>query len=153
MYLEEVRREDPGRFADRGAEGINLGPAIDANTSAYKIYLIKEKVIRITNQVKFDESFFPMKEAALWRMPRITDEIFETEDAFPPEEGEYTVSYDTSLLDGGFTLISRDSENGTYTCRSNDFPRCKFVMTDEQHQAHFYSLADAAGARVKCVRL
>ena len=50
MYLEEVRREDPGRFADRGAEGIK---AIDANTSAYKIYLIKEKVIRITNQVKF----------------------------------------------------------------------------------------------------
>ena len=86
-------------------------------------------------------------------MPRLTDEIFEIEDALPPEEGEYTVSYDTSLLDGGFTLISRDSENGTYTCRSNDFPRCKFVMTDEQHQAHFYSLADAAGARVKCVRL
>jgi hypothetical protein len=70
-----VRREGPGRFADRGAEGINLGSAIDANTSAYKVYLIKEKVIRITNQVKFDESYFPMMEAALRRMPRITDEI------------------------------------------------------------------------------
>jgi len=68
---------------------------------------------------------------------------------FSPEEGGYTVSYDTSLLDGGFTVISRDSENGTYTCRSNDFPRCKFVMTDEQHQAHIYSLADAAGAQVR----
>ena len=30
MYLEDVRREEPGGFADRGAEGINLGSAIDA---------------------------------------------------------------------------------------------------------------------------
>ena len=49
MYLEDVRREEPGRFADRGAEGINLGPAIDASTSAYKIYLINDKAIKITN--------------------------------------------------------------------------------------------------------
>ncbi len=28
------------------------------------------------------------------------DEIFETEGVFPPEEGEYTVSYDTSFLMG-----------------------------------------------------
>ena len=47
MYLEDVRREEPGRFADRGAEGINLGPAINANTSAYKIYIIKDKVIKL----------------------------------------------------------------------------------------------------------
>ena len=50
MYLEDVRREEPGRFADRSAVGINLGPAIDANTSAHKIYLIKDKVIKITNE-------------------------------------------------------------------------------------------------------
>ncbi len=51
MYLEDVRRGEPGRFADRGAEGINLGPAIDANASAYKIYLIKDKFIKVTNQI------------------------------------------------------------------------------------------------------
>ena len=66
-------------------------------------------------------------------MPGLMDEIFETEDEFPPEEGEYTVSYDTSLIAGGIKLDSRNSENGTYNCRSIDFPRCKFVMTDEQH--------------------
>ncbi len=54
MYLEPVRRDGPGRFADRGVEGINLGQAIDQNISAYKIYLIKERTIRITNQVSFD---------------------------------------------------------------------------------------------------
>jgi hypothetical protein len=149
MYLEEARREDPGRFADRGVEGINLGPAIDANTSAHKVYLIKEKVIRITNQVKFDESYFPMKEAAMRKTPRIMDEVFETEDEFPPEEGDYTVSYDTSLIAGGIKIDSRNSENGTYNCRSIHFPRCKFVMTDEQHQAYIYSLADAVGDQVR----
>ena len=63
--------------------------------------LIKDKVIKITNQVKFDGSYFPMKEEDMRRMPRIVNEIIETDDAFPPEEGVYTVSYDTSLLDGG----------------------------------------------------
>ncbi len=37
--------------------------AIDQNTSAYKIYIAKDKVMRITNQVKFDQSYFQMKEA------------------------------------------------------------------------------------------
>ena len=59
MYLEPVRRDGPGRFADRGVEGINLGQAIDQNISAYKIYLIKERTIKITNQVAFDEEYFP----------------------------------------------------------------------------------------------
>jgi hypothetical protein len=45
--------------------------AIDQNTSAYKIYIAKDKVMRITNQVKFDQSYFQMKEAAMRRMPRI----------------------------------------------------------------------------------
>ena len=33
-YLEPVRRDGPGRFADRRVEGINLGQAIDQNISA-----------------------------------------------------------------------------------------------------------------------
>ena len=84
IYLEDVRREEPGRFADRGVEGINLGLAIDQNTSAYTIYITKHKTIKITNQLKFDESYSPMKEAAMKRMPRILDEAVETENAFPP---------------------------------------------------------------------
>ena len=56
MYLENLRRDGPGRFADRGVEGINLGLgrlAIEKNTSGYKIYIPKERVIRVNNQVTF----------------------------------------------------------------------------------------------------
>ena len=50
MYLVPERREGPGKLADRAAEGINLGLAIDQNTSGYKIYFPKEQTIKITNQ-------------------------------------------------------------------------------------------------------
>ena len=94
MYLEPVRRDGPGRFADRGVEGINLGIAIDQNISAYKIFLIKERVIKVTNQVTFDEDYFPMKAAAISKSPQVAEEPITTEDAFPPEDGRYMVSFD-----------------------------------------------------------
>ena len=100
MYLEPVRRGGPGRFADRGVEGINLGLANDQNISAYKIYLIKERTIKITNQVNFDESYFPMKEITEARIPRVVEDPVTTEDSFPPEDGTYLVSFDFHLLDG-----------------------------------------------------
>ena len=59
MYLEDVQRDGQGKLADRAAEGINLGLAIDQNTSGYKIYFPKERTFKITNQVRFDESIFP----------------------------------------------------------------------------------------------
>ena len=90
MYLELVRRDGPGRFADRRVEGINLGLfAINQNISAYKIYLIKERTIKITNQVNFDESYFPMKEIAEARIPLVVEKPVTTEDSFPPEDGTY----------------------------------------------------------------
>ena len=58
MYLEDIRRDSPGKLADRAADGINLALAIDQNTSGYKIYFPKERTIKITNQVRFDESIF-----------------------------------------------------------------------------------------------
>ena len=48
MYLEDVRRDGPGKLADRAAERINFGLAIDQNTSGYKIYFPKERTIKIT---------------------------------------------------------------------------------------------------------
>jgi hypothetical protein len=134
MYLEDVRREESGRFADRGVKGINLGLAIDQNTSAYKIYIIKDKTIRITNHVKFDESYFPVKEAAMRRMPCIADEAIETQDAFPPEEGTYLVSFGFQLLEAGFKVEMYDRAAGMYTCTPRDFPRCRIMITDAQHQ-------------------
>ena len=40
----------------------------------------------------------------------IVDEVVVTDDAFPPEDGVYTVNYDTALLDGGFKVSKYDSE-------------------------------------------
>jgi len=148
MYLEDARRDGPGRFADRGAEGINLGLAIDQNTSGYKIYLPKEKVIRVTNQVTFDESYFPMKEAATARLPRTVDPVFETEDAFPPEEGNYLVSYDFHLLDPGFSVERFDSSTMTYTCIPRDFPRCRIVTTEAQYQELIDAMTERARTQV-----
>ena len=83
MYLEDVRRDGPGKLADRAAEGINLGLAIDQNTSGYKIYFPKDKSIRITNQVRFDESIFPMKDAIKARQPIVVEDPVATFDDFP----------------------------------------------------------------------
>ncbi len=49
MYPKDVRRDGPGKLADRAEEGINLGLVIDQNTSGYKIYFPKERNIKITN--------------------------------------------------------------------------------------------------------
>ncbi len=55
-----------------------------------------------------------------------------------------SVSYDTSLLDGGFKVIKHDSEKEIYTCIPNEFTR--FFMIEEQHQAQLHALANTARA-------
>ncbi len=54
MYDEMVRAISRGKLANRTAEGINLWLAIDQNTSGYNIYFLKERTIKISNQVTFD---------------------------------------------------------------------------------------------------
>ena len=114
MYLEDVRRDGPGKLADRAAEGINLGLAIDQNTSGYKIFFPKERTIKITNQVRFDESIFSMKEAIKARQPAIIEDPIVTFDDFPPDDGTYSVSYDFHLLDPGFNAVQKNTDAGTY---------------------------------------
>ncbi len=98
MYLEDVRRDGPGKLSDRGAEGINLGLAIDKNTSGYKIYFPKERTIKITNQVRFDESIFLMKEANKARHPTIIEDPIVTFDDFPPDDGTYSVRQVSAMI-------------------------------------------------------
>ena len=136
MRLEPVRRDGPGRFADRGVEGINLGLAIDQNISAYKIFLIKERVIKITNQMTFDEDYFPMKAAAMSKAPQVAEELITTEDAFPTEDGRYMVSFDLHLLQSGFKLDKYDRNAAGETvchCIPHDFPRCTVIASLEQY--------------------
>ena len=70
--------------------------ATDCNISAYKILV--NRSIKITNQVTFNESTFPMKVQQPTRTLTPDDPIV-TVDAFPPEEGTYLVSYDFDALD------------------------------------------------------
>ena len=152
MYLEPVRRDGPGRFADRGVEGINLGIAIDQNISAYKIYLIKERVVKVTNQVTFDEDYFPMKAAAMSKSSQVAEEPITTEDAFPPEDGRYMVSFDLHLLQSGFKLdkFDRNEEGGLlYYCIPHDFPRCTVIANHEQYYQVINAMADHARKEVE----
>jgi hypothetical protein len=50
-------------------EGVNLGFASDRNTSAYKLYIPSTRQIIVTNQVVFDESFFPNNEVTIQEVP------------------------------------------------------------------------------------
>ena len=50
-----------GRGAPRALEVINLGLATECNTSGYKLLIKETGKILISNQVRFDETFFPTR--------------------------------------------------------------------------------------------
>ena len=69
MHLTKDRREK-GKDAQRAVEAVNLGFTSDRNTSAYKLYTPSESTrpIIVTNQVVFDESFFPYRKEELIKL-------------------------------------------------------------------------------------
>ena len=60
MHLNKERR-GKGRGAPRAVEVINLGLATNCNTSGYKLLVEETGKILISNEVRFDESFFPRR--------------------------------------------------------------------------------------------
>ena len=60
MYLNKDRREK-GKTAPRTVEVINLGFATDYNTSSYVVYDPALDKLRTTNQLTFDEGFYPYR--------------------------------------------------------------------------------------------
>ncbi len=64
MHLSEARREK-GNSAQSAVKGVNLGFMSDSNMSAYKLYIPSTRQIIVTNQVVFDESFFPYRKENL----------------------------------------------------------------------------------------
>ena len=64
MFLNKERREK-GKTAPRAVEAINLGFASDLNTSAYKVLIEKTGQILTSNQLEFDENFFPYRKEEL----------------------------------------------------------------------------------------
>ena len=63
-HLTKALREK-GNDAPRAVEAVNLGIASDRNTSAYNLYIPSTRQIIVTNQVVFDESFFPYRKEEL----------------------------------------------------------------------------------------
>ena len=57
---------------------MNLGFATDSNTSAYKIWVVEEDKIYITNRVRFNKHKMPMKQEPLRVMGQgtITEKVF-----------------------------------------------------------------------------
>jgi len=78
IYLEPPRRPVQGKYQPRAIAGVNLGFATDRNTSAYKIWVVEENKIYITNQVRFNEHKMPMKQEPLRVMGQgtITEKVF-----------------------------------------------------------------------------
>jgi hypothetical protein len=75
MYLNKDRREK-GKTAPRAVEVINLGFATDFNTSSYVVYDPALDKLRTTNQLTFDEGFYPYrKESLIKKLDEVGDEI------------------------------------------------------------------------------
>ena len=75
MHLNKERREK-GKTAPRAVEVVNLGFATDLNTSAYKVFIRATGQVMTTNQLDFDESFFPFrKEELIKQLDEGDDEI------------------------------------------------------------------------------
>ena len=64
MYLNEDRRGN-GKHLPRAREGIHLGFASDSNTSGYVIYFPETGKTCISNQVRFDELYYPNRKQAI----------------------------------------------------------------------------------------
>jgi hypothetical protein len=64
MHLNKDRREK-GKTASRAVDAINFGFATDLNTSAYKIFSPSTGLVLLSNQLVFDESFFPYRKEEL----------------------------------------------------------------------------------------
>ena len=60
MHLNKDRREK-GRHAPKAVEAINLGFALDSNTSGYKLLIEGTGKVLISNQVRFDENLYPYR--------------------------------------------------------------------------------------------
>ena len=107
MFLNKDRREK-GKTAPRAVEVINLGFASDLNTSSYKVAVEKTGQILTTNQLEFDEGFFPYrKEELIAKLAEMDDEIDILYKASAPIRW---MDYDPSLPLGTFKKVDMGSD-------------------------------------------
>ena len=107
MFLNKERHEK-GKTAPRAVEVINLGFTSDLNTSAYKVLVEKTGQILSSNQLEFDEGFFPYrKEELIAKLAEMDDEIDILYKASAPIRW---IDYDPSLRLGTFKKVDMGSD-------------------------------------------
>ena len=75
----------------------------------------------------------------------MAEEPITTEDAFPPEDGRYMVSFDLHLLQSGFKLDKYDRNAAGETvchCIPHDFPRCTVIASLKQYYQAIGAMAE-----------
>ncbi len=60
-YMHNKEQRAKGRGVPRALEVLNLGLATDCNTSGYKLLIEETGKRLISNQQRFDETFFPQR--------------------------------------------------------------------------------------------
>ncbi len=65
MDVHGVRRGEKGETAPRAVEVVNLGFASDLKTSSYKVLIKETGQIHTSNQLDFDEGFYPYRKEEL----------------------------------------------------------------------------------------
>ena len=113
MYLNEERRP-PGKHVPRAIEAINLGFATDLSTSGYKLFIPETGKILVSNQVKFDERFFPYRKQKVLDQDK-QDEITNILHRVPSTST--WIPYDKSLPPNMYEKVHYDSQSDVLILR------------------------------------
>ena len=127
MHLNKVRREK-GKGAPRALEVVNLGFASDLNTSAYKVLVPSTGQVITTNQLDFDENFFPYrKEELIKQLDEYDDEI---DILFKASAPITWLKYDSSMNLSTFTKVQMGS--GRMLILRSPTDRNAFLTIDQE---------------------
>jgi hypothetical protein len=107
----------------RAVEAVNLGFAIDCNTSGYKLYIEGTGKILISNQVKFNENIYPYRnlnsEMVSQHLNDITVVTVVDVMSRSLDTGDYEWIHFTPAIDlGGFEKIHSGAWSDSYILRS-----------------------------------
>ena len=134
MHQNEERRAK-GRGALRALEVINLGLATNCNTSGYKLLVEETGKILISNQVRFDETFFPKRNRQTidYHLTNITEIDVVTLD----RRGIKWISYDSSIDLNDFKKLHSGGSSNSYILLSMSDPD---LYMGGKHEDFFKSL-------------
>ncbi len=119
VYLNKDRWQN-GKHSARAVEGVNLG--FVENTRAYLLYILERKKLMSSNQVRFDETEFPFRKAAMveqYLSDNSTDILLQSasEVAWVPYNKFHVGDYEKAHYDkvSDVVVFKVNSKENTYT--------------------------------------